>query len=108
MFKTKKDMYNASLFDKRVYVNGETAIKPYYYLRNGRIHIRYTVDRCMRLSESEESRLKEKITASPEKKQEILSDEWNFFSNTVKKDIIYDGIAEAGKIIRERKIGHQD
>lgn len=108
MFKTKKEMYDESLFDKRTYINGETAIKPYYYFRNGSLHVRYTVDRCMKLSSSEVAKLKVDLTASPTDKQSILEKAWNFFSVTVGKEIIHDGIAELEKQIKEFKNGHKD
>lgn len=103
MFKTKKEMYNESLFDMRTYINGETAIKPYYYLRNGMLHVRYTVDRCMKLSSTEVDKLKADMTASPADKQDILKKAWNFFTNAVGKDIIMDGIAELERQIKEFK-----
>lgn len=107
MFKTKKEMYDESLFDKRTYINGETAIKPYYYFRNGSLHVRYTVDRCMKLSSSEVAKLKDELTASPSYKQSILKKAWNFFSVTVGKEVIHDGIAELEKQIKEFKNGHK-
>lgn len=108
MFKTKKEMYNESLFDKRTYINGETAIKPYYYFRNGSLHVRYTVDRCMKLSSSEVAKLKVDLTASPAEKQSILEKAWNFFSVAVGREIIHDGIAELEKQIKEFKNGHKN
>lgn len=103
MFKTKKEMY-----DKRTYINGETAIKPYYYFRNGSLHVRYTVDRCIKLSSSEVAKLKDELTASPSYKQSILRKAWSFFSVTVGKEIIHDGIAELEKQIKGFKNGHKD
>ena len=103
MFKTKKEMY-----DKRTYINGETAIKPYYYFRNGSLHVRYTVDRCMKLSSSEVAKLKDELTASPSYKQSVLKKAWSFFSVTVGKEIIHDGIAELEKQIKGFKNGHKD
>ena len=103
MFKTKKEMY-----DKRTYINGETAIKPYYYFRNGSLHVRYTVDRCMKLSSSEVAKLKDELTASPSYKQSILRKAWSFFSVTVGKEILHDGIAELEKQIKEFKNGHKN
>ena len=43
--KTKKQIYNESEYDLRTYINGELAIKPYFYYRNGLLHVRYLVDR---------------------------------------------------------------
>lgn len=108
MFKTKKEMYDESLFDKRTYINGETAIKPYYYFRNGSLHVRYTVDRCMKLSSSEVAKLKDELTARTAYKQSILKKAWNFFSVTVGKEIIHDGVAELEKQIKEFKNGYKD
>jgi len=98
--KTKKDMYNESIFDLRTYINDEIAIKPYYYLRNGLLHVRYTVDRCVELSETECAKLKMDLTASSSDKQSILSKAWNFFTECVGKVVIQDGIAEIERRIK--------
>lgn len=87
----------------RVYVNGETAIEPYYYLRNGLIHIRYTVDRCIELSDSEIADLKKSMTENPSDKQGVLAKAWNFFSQCVGKPVIHDGVTEIDKRIRESR-----
>ena len=99
--KTKKEEYRTNPFCKPMKVNGETAIKPYFYLRNGYIHIRYTVDRCMKLSPAEVSQLKERITQDSVHKQNILTEYWQFFSDFVKKDIIRDGVTEFENLIQE-------
>lgn len=83
--------------DTHTYINGETAIKPYYYFRNRLLHVRYTVDRCIELSPSEAEELKNKLSKSPWDKQNIFKDAWNFFTNLVEKDVIYDGIKEVEK-----------
>ena len=101
----KKDMYSSSLVDLRTYVNGETAMKPYYYFRNGLLHIRYNVDRCIELTPSEIAKLKVDLTSSGRDKQEVLADAWNFFTTCVEKPIIKDGIAELEKRIKEYKNG---
>lgn len=107
--KTKKDFYNESLYDQRTYINGETAIKPYYYFRNGVLHVRYTVDRCVKLSSAESAKLKVDMTALPQDKQSVLAKAWNFYTVFVKKDIIHDGIAELERQIKEfRKNGRKD
>lgn len=80
-------------YTKKV-VNGETAIKPYWYLRNGLLHIRYNVDRCIKLSPSEEAEIKRKLSENPAEKQCILEDKWDFLTECVGKTIIHDGIAE--------------
>lgn len=100
----KKDMYNASPVDMRVHVkigeDDEIAIKPYYYFRNKKLHIRYTVDRCVNLSDAESAGLKVTL-ASTFDKQTALAKAWNLFTTCVKKDIIRDGIAEVEKSIKE-------
>ena len=106
--KTKKDIYNESLIDKRTYINGETAIKPYYYFRNGKIHVRYLVDRCIELSETESAGLKLDLTANLADKQGVLEKAWSFFEKTVGKSVIMDGIAELDKKIKEYKRGHSN
>lgn len=102
---TKKDIYNNSVLDLRTHICGETAIKPYYYMRNGLLHVRYTVDRCVELTPSEVAKLKVDITANPEKKQAILEEMWNFLTLSVERKIIHDGIAELEKRIKEYENG---
>ena len=102
---TKKDMYDNSILDLRTHICGETAIKPYYYMRNGLLHVRYTVDRCVELTPSEVAKLKVDITANPEKKQAILEEMWNFLTLSVERKIIQDGIAELEKRIKEYENG---
>lgn len=103
--KTKKQMYSESLCDMRTHINGETAIKPYYYLRNGLLHVRYIVDRCVELSGSEVSMVKDALTKNPADKQNILSKAWNFATVCLQKTIIMDGIAELEKQIKRFKNG---
>ena len=98
---TKKDMYDNSILDLRTHICGETAIKPYYYMRNGLLHVRYTVDRCVELTPSEVTKLKVDITANPEKKQTILEEMWNLLTVSVERNIIHDGIAEMERRIKE-------
>lgn len=101
----KKDIYNASPVDLRTHVRlgddeDEIAMKPYYYYRNGLLHIRYNVDRCVELTSSEQAGLKVTL-ASTFDKQTALSKAWNFFTTCVKKTVIRDGIAEMDKRLRE-------
>ena len=95
----KKDFWNKGIRQKTI-IRGETAIKPYYYVRNKLLHVRYTVDRAISLSDTEEGRIKEEITEFPYKKQEILETNWNFLEKSVRKSIILDGIAELSKRIK--------
>ena len=104
----KKDMYNASPVDLRTYVNGETAMKPYYYFRNGLLHIRYNVDRCIELTPSESAKLKVELTSSSNDKQEVLAKAWNFFTTCVEKPVIQDGIAEVEKRLKGNTDGQQN
>jgi hypothetical protein len=90
-----------ALYDRRTHINGETAIKPYYYVRNGLLHVRYMVDRCIELSRAEEERVHSDITRSPALKQDILAKEWDFQSELVGKAVIHDGIEEMDKRLRE-------
>lgn len=100
MGQTKKDFYNENkLVDKRTHVNGETAIKPYWYIRNGLLHIRYTVDRCIELSEWETERIKSEIADSTDK-QKVLEKHWKTLTDYVGKPIIMDGIAEIDRRIK--------
>lgn len=85
----------------------ETAIKPFLFIKGNELRVRYTVDRCMKLSSSEVAKLKDELTASPSYKQSILRKAWNFFSVIVGKVIIHDGIAELEKQIKEFKNGHK-
>lgn len=103
--RTKKDVYNESLVDLRTYINGEIAIKPYYYYRCGSLHVRYTVDRCINLSPSEAAQLKCELTANSQDKQSILSKTWNLFAEIIKRPVIQDGIAE---VERRLKSGQQN
>lgn len=89
---TKKDIYNANpLVDMRTHINGETAIKPYYYFRCGVLHVRYTVDRAIELTPAESAKLKVDMTTGD--KQEILGKTWNMLEKTIERPIIQDGIA---------------
>ena len=83
----------------------ETAIKPFLFIKGNELHVRYTVDRCMKLSSNEVARLKDELTANPAYKQNILSRAWSFFTVTVGKPIIMDGIAELERRIKEYKNG---
>ena len=98
-------MYDNSILDLRTHICGETAIKPYYYMRNGLLHVRYTVDRCLELTPAEVTKLKVDITANPEKKQTILEEMWNFLTLSVERKIIHDGIAELEKRIKDYENG---
>lgn len=95
---------NYNIPNSKIVVNNETAIKPYWYYRNKLFHIRYTVDRCIELSDSEAAALKETLSNTCDK-QEALAKSWNFFAEIVKRPIINDGIAEIDKRMKEAKNG---
>lgn len=101
---TKKDIYDSSPIDLRTHVkigdDDEIAMKPYYYFRNGYLHIRYNVDRCIKLSDAEATGVKVSL-ASTFDKQTALAKAWNFFSTCLKRPIIRDGIAEVERCIKE-------
>ena len=103
---TKKDLYNESPIDLRTKVKigeeEEIAMKPYYYYRNGFLHIRYNVDRCVELTSTEITGLKVSLASSCDK-QSVLAKAWNFFTACVKKPVIRDGVAEVEKKMKEYK-----
>lgn len=88
-------------YDLRCVINGEIAIKPYYYLRNGLLHVRFNVDRCIKLSLDEEKRIKDELEMCPQNKQEILGRNWNFLTLTSERKIIKDGIKAGDERIKE-------
>ena len=81
--------------EDRCIINGDIAVKPYYYLRNGLLHVRHTVDRAVDLSQDEVMRIKEELTEDPARKQQILGREWNLQTVMNEKPIIMDGIKAA-------------
>ena len=89
-------------------INSENAIKPYFYIRNGLLHVRYTVDRAVELSVTEEKKIKDEIALEPYSKQKILTDNWNFLTKTVRKTMLMDGIAEINRRMREARNGYKN
>ena len=95
--KTKKDIYNESLYDQRTYINvnnNELDVmkeinrggKVYYYLRNGLLHVRYSVTRFIKMSDAELKELRERLSRSNDKQQEMLS-EWKFQTGNLEKEV---------------------
>ena len=76
----------------RCIINGDVSIKPYYYLRNGLLHVRYTVDRAVDLSKDEVMRIKGELDKNPVYKQRILGREWNLQTVMNERPVIMDGI----------------
>lgn len=105
--KNKKQIYNESSYDLRTYINGETAIKPYFYYRNGLIHVRYLVDRCYELTKEESEQLKNEMssTNNPNDKQDVLAKAWQNCVDNPDKAIIKDGILELEKKIKQYREG---
>ena len=92
-----KGFFKQNKSNNQVYVEGELAIKPYYYFRNGYLHIRYNVDRAIELSETESAELKLEMAVNPADKQSVLAEAWSFFEKTVGKPVIHDGLKEIEK-----------
>lgn len=89
-------------------VNGFPVIEPYFYYRNGLLHVRYTVDKCVELSPTEQKTVKEEMSKEPYNKQAILEANWKFFTEQVGKPVIEDGIAEAEKRMKELSSGYKN
>ena len=90
--------------EDRCVINGDIAIKPYYYLRNGLLHARYTVDRAVNLSKDKETRVKEELDKNPVYKQQILGKEWNLQTVMNERPVIMDGIKAAEERMDELSI----
>lgn len=86
---------NETGMEDRCVINGDIAVKPYYYMRNGLLHVRHTVDRAVNLSKDEEMRVKEELDKAPAQKQQILGREWNLQTVMNEKPVIMDGIKAA-------------
>lgn len=89
---------------KSIVINGDTAIKPYYYVRNGILHARYTVDRAVELTESEEVKVKAELTQDVVHKQDILARWWNLLTVMVGRAVLHDGIRAA----EDKMYGHKN
>ena len=98
MFKKKS---NEIGMEDRCIINGDTAIRPYYYMRSGLLHVRHTVDRCVELSKDEEKRIKAELEGKPEQKQLILGRNWNLLTVMIGRRIISDGIKAGDEKIKE-------
>lgn len=97
--------------EDRCIINGDFAIKPYYYLRNGFLHVKHTVDRAVGLSKDEVMRIKEELTKAPAQKQQILGREWNLQTVMNEKPVITDGIKAAEErmnVLSSRFGGHKN
>lgn len=92
MYTNKRNERNEIGMKDRTVINGDVAIKPYYYLRNGLLHVRHTVDRAVDLSQDEVIRIKEELNKAPQDKQQILGKEWNLQTVMNERPVIIDGI----------------
>lgn len=90
------------LKSKRLIVNGDVAIKPYLYVRNKMLHVRFTSDKCVALTKAEESELYRRLTEHPEKKQEILAEFWSMTASMIERPV-YDGIQVADRLMDEKR-----
>ena len=86
-----------------VKVNGETAQMPYYYIRNGLLHIKYEVDRCIILKPEEAEEVKARIIARPKQKQAILADAFHYYADVCGKKVEKDGIECADRNLMRLK-----
>lgn len=89
---------------KSIIINGETAIKPYFYIKNKKLHCRYSVDKCVFLSDAEEQRIKEEMIKNPANKQDILKKNWNLLVEFVQKQL-YDGIKVVNEFMQNKRKG---
>lgn len=87
---------------ERTVFNGRVAIKPYYYCKNGYLHVRYNIDDCVKLSSSEETRLQKEIKERPSYKQDIMAKEYNLQLTMLQKPVL-DGIYVADENARKGK-----
>lgn len=85
----------------RTIINGRVAENPYYYLRSGLLHCKYTVDDCVELTKEESARLKVAITSSVNK-QEVLAKEYNLQTKFVGKTV-YDGVTKVDEMAEAKR-----
>lgn len=91
---------------KNVYIEGIKVSKPYFYLRNGLLHVKGNFDKCIELSPSEAERLKDKLSSASygaEEKQDILYNFWQFCERELKKPVIQNGLSEIERRIKGDK-----
>lgn len=74
--------------------------RAYYYMRNGILHKKVTVDLAMELSWSEEEAVKNDLVKTPYAKQDVFAKHWDLHARLNEKPI-QDGIELADKRIKE-------
>ena len=80
----------------RVIVEGNVAIKPYFYVRGKHLHVKFSSDKCVELTDNELHAVYQKLTEHPEKKQDILEDMWSLVANIDNRPLL-DGVKVADK-----------
>lgn len=75
-------------------IEGEVASNAYYYLRNRLLHVKYSVDKCIDLTELEDLKIKEELAQHPYLKQDILRNNWDMLTRFEGKEVLNDGVAE--------------
>lgn len=93
----KRKSYN------RVIVDGNVAIKPYFYIRNKHLHVKFASDKCIELTESELNALYKKLTEHPEKKQDIFEETWSVVANLDNRPLL-DGVRVADKFMEDKRL----
>lgn len=91
---------------KNVYIEGIKVSKPYFYLRNGLLHVKGNFDKCIELSPTEVKRLKDVLSSASygaKEKQEVLYSFWQFLEKGIGKPVIQDGLSEIERRIKGDK-----
>lgn len=88
---------------KNVYIDGVKVSKPYFYLRNGLLHVKGNFDKCIELSQAEVQNLKDRLNNASygaEEKQDVLYEFWQLCERELKKPVIQDGLSEIERRIK--------
>ena len=86
----------------RVIVDGNVAIKPYFYIRNKHLHVRFTSDKCVPLTDTELEKVYKSLDEHPENKQEVFAEMWSIVANLLDRPL-YDGVKVADKIVEGKR-----
>ena len=93
----KRKSYN------RVIVDGNVAIKPYFYVRGKHLHVKFSCDKCIELTDNELRALYQKLTDRPEKKQEIFEEMWSIVANLDNRPTL-DGVRVADRNAENKRL----
>lgn len=88
---------------KNVYIEGVKVSKPYFYVRNGLLHVKGNFDKCIELSQAEEQNLKDRLNNASygaEEKQDVLYEFWQLCEKELGKPVIQDGLREIERRIK--------